>query len=737
MSFNKPSTWAWDQKIPTTPFVWTRPVDWPAMVDVAGEVQFLISDIGAKQALRTVFTRPGAENIYIDWGDGVIDTITTNVATWTTHTYAEGTGIPCSRGYTTFKIRVYGDPGTIIDFCGFDGGTTGNVLPWSANLLQTACGVLEAYYGDGTQTVGFSNLFSQANTRTWFNQLEYVKLPSDVSGSTNLNFQNVFYQCTNLAKVVMPTVWGSTDRSFDTCFRDCYNLIEVNLGDAVINSFNDTFRDCHRLTTITFSTDTTKYSSITIFSNTFTNCYNLTNLVNFPTSLPSCTNFAPFNACYSLQSITIPTLPASVTSMNSAFQNCSSLRQVTFMPQSTIVTSATSLFSGCSSLEKIVFPTGFDVVTLASAFLNCYNLNSVVFPSNVPSLNTLTSTFGGCVSLQEITLPTVVAGSIAVGSTFQDCSALETITLPATWNITSLASTFQGCTILTNAVLPTGPQNSLTTLASTFLNCFKLKTATLPSSMTGLSTLANTFQSCALLKSVVFPSTLNAVTTLNMTFSGCTSLTSVTLPTSMSTLNNFTQTFANCNSLRSVTLPSTVGAVTTFSNAFTGCRNLRSITLPTTQMASLGPGGLSNAFRQCSALVTVNNMDKIGSTSTTSGSFIEAVSPFQGIYSLPSITLACRSSRFSAGGIATFFPSKMTSVRLTNTGTGQWAGASPQVDISYTGMSTAAIVTLFNDLAAQGTVTTKTINITSASGAAGLTAADRLILTSRGWTITG
>ena len=52
-------------------------------------------------------------------------------------------------------------------------------------------------------------------------------------------------------------------------------------------------------------------------------------------------------------------------------------------------------------------------------------------------------------------------------------------------------------------------------------------------------------------------------------------------------------------------------------------------------------------------------------------------------------------------------------------------------------MSTAQIVQLFNDMAAQGNVVTKTINITSATGAAALTAADRLIVTSKGWTITG
>ena len=77
------------------------------------------------------------------------------------------------------------------------------------------------------------------------------------------------------------------------------------------------------------------------------------------------------------------------------------------------------------------------------------------------------------------------------------------------------------------------------------------------------------------------------------------------------------------------------------------------------------------------------------------------------------------------------------SVRLLNASAGQWTGSSPQINVSNTNMSTAQIVQLFNDMAAQGNVVSKTINITTATGAAALTAADRLIVTSIGWTITG
>jgi hypothetical protein len=76
-------------------------------------------------------------------------------------------------------------------------------------------------------------------------------------------------------------------------------------------------------------------------------------------------------------------------------------------------------------------------------------------------------------------------------------------------------------------------------------------------------------------------------------------------------------------------------------------------------------------------------------------------------------------------------------VRLLNASAGQWTGSTFQINVSYTNMSTAQIVQLFNDMAAQGIVVSKTINITLATGAAALTAADRLIVTSKGWTITG
>jgi hypothetical protein len=92
---------------------------------------------------------------------------------------------------------------------------------------------------------------------------------------------------------------------------------------------------------------------------------------------------------------------------------------------------------------------------------------------------------------------------------------------------------------------------------------------------------------------------------------------------------------------------------------------------------------------------------------------------------------------FSLNSQNSGFRNNSQDIRLLNTSAGQWTGTSPQINVSHTNMSTANLVQLFTDMAAQGTVTSKTINITGATGVSGLTAANRLLITSKGWTITG
>ena len=186
-------------------------------------------------------------------------------------------------------------------------------------------------------------------------------------------------------------------------------------------------------------------------------------------------------------------------------------------------------------------------------------------------------------------------------------------------------------------------------------------------------------------------------------------------------------------------MPSTtVATVSNFSQCFQNCTSLTSITLPTTQMTSVTT--INSIFNGCLVLRTITNFDKLGNTSALVGNvtYMDGTGALTQAYSLTSsITSPSKYAKFDAAGSSSTAKTQLTSLRLTNTGAGQWGGVSPQINISYSNLSTAALNTLFADMAAQPSVASKTINITSATGAAGLTPANRLVITNKGWTITG
>jgi hypothetical protein len=182
-------------------------------------------------------------------------------------------------------------------------------------------------------------------------------------------------------------------------------------------------------------------------------------------------------------------------------------------------------------------------------------------------------------------------------------------------------------------------------------------------------------------------------------------------------------------------MPATVStSLTNYTNTFSNCYSLTTITMPTTQTSAVT--SIAAMVQNSGALTAIVNADKIGSLTATP--LVDGNSFVSSTNQLASVSFSCPFTRLIlAGGASTSNFSLLNSVRLTNTSAGQWTAAGTQINVSWTSLSTAALVTLFNDIAAQGNVVGKTINITSATGAAGLTAANRLIITSKGWTIIG
>jgi len=717
---------------PEGPSIWVRPADWPVITDVANEVQFLMSDQGdANCSILTNFTRTsGTQNIIIDWGDGTTSTITTTANTTTNKTYTPGTGTPCSLGYTTFKIRVYftGTGVSVLNTC-----SMGALYVGSNTFSAQTCYVLEAYYGDGTTPTVPARFYGapgNSNSLAIFSALKYAKFPSTVSWT---NVQNMFTGATSLSRVVLPTSMASVSASANM-FQNCYELEEVTFPSnaTAMTNFTGMFQNCYNLRTVTLPTT---LNSCTILNTAFDGCTNLRNLT-LP-SLNICTNFvSTFANCTQLEWVRFTSMPTITAAINftTTFNNAYNLQNVYF-PATGVSTNSytfTQTFINCYQLKSVIFPSNLNATTFLGTFSSCFSLITCVLPTSMPSLVNMGSCFTSCFSLRNVTLPTTTGAGVNFSNIFSSCLKLESVTIPSTLTIGDMSGAFSSCTALKTLNWSPGAQNSLTSLSLTFNGCRNLTSVTLPTSMTSLTTLNNAFGSCMSLESVTFPSALNAVTSMAGVFLFCFNLKSITFPTSMSACTNFSQAFQNCYELRSVTFPNTVSvSTTTSSGTFINNYALETVVFPGAAQLSLMTS-INGMFTNSSNLRTITNFDKIGSLTATPLLNAGGITGSR----LTSISFSAPLSLLQLEGSVSI-KTDVQSVRLLNTSAGQWTGGSPQVNVRYTNMSTANLVQLFNDIAAQGNVVSKTINITGATGAAGLTAADRLIVTSKGWTITG
>jgi hypothetical protein len=718
-----------------TPSDWVRPSDWITITDTANEVQFLVCDSGAKAfTIRTTFTRTSG-NIYIDWGDGVTDTISTTTSTDTSHIYSTG-GTPSSRGYKTFKIRIYGDATCVIT----NAQHIVNFAVTGGNPFYNI-GLLEAYFGNGTcNTSDFTaNYFYSVSANlgdSSFSMLEYVKLPATVSWTSQM--ASMFRNCTNLYKVIMPTSASSlTDLS--SCFRNCKNLLDITLptNATSITTLNYTFSESENLRNVLLPDN---LNNCVDLSNAFHVCTSIKTItmpsINLATNLSYC-----FNFCYSLQWVKFNSLPSPISSGTTInffqiFGTCYSLQNVYF-PESCSLNSVYQLgssFQDCINLKNILFPVNFNASSLSGTFTNCYKLNDVVFQSTMPNLTNMGQCFNNCRNLKSITFPATVSSSgVNISSMFQGCISLDTIQIPSGWILTSLNNAFYDCRNITSIILPNNTQNSLTDFGGAFYDCHKLKTIILPTSLTASTNLSQMFFNCYELESVTFPATMNSVTAMQSTFQNCYNLTSITLPTSMTSLNTTGSAFQDCRSLTSITFPSSVAININYNQTFFSCINLKTITLPTTQTTSTN--NITNMFTACGNLTTINNLDKVGSLTATplvNGTIttFAVAATFANI--INSLSFNCPFSVIRLQGSSTTQNfNKLNSLRLLNASAGQYTGSTPHINVSFCDLGITALNQLFTDLPI---VTSKTINITSCTGAAGCT---RTIATAKGWTVTG
>ena len=707
---------------------WIRPSDWPVITDTANEVQFLFADTAqAKISLQITYS---GTNPIIDWGDGTTTSVTASGSGYWNKTYTKGTGTSCSRGYTTFKIRVYGPIAGATTLTTvrplLDPSTSFGVI--NSNYVV---GLLEAYYGNGTQAGGLNSYFTSTtsgpNSAQAFTLLEYVKMPATLNSGVNHSYS--FSQCSSLAVVVMPTSSpGST-------------------------TWTSTFAGCSRLLSIDFPDDTIPTRLDTIFQN----CYNLKQ-AHLP-DLSAVTNMAnAFDGCSSLNDIVVPAIGNSMINMSSMFSLCVRLTSVTFLglPTSSISVSMNSAFNSCPKLESVIFPSSVSsnpTYDLQAAFSGCYTLRTFTLPSGFRCSNYQT-TFNACYQLQYCN---IVGNNnqpvTSFNQTFNNCSNLKEVYLPELdVAVSNFAPTnmFNACNSLETLVVPSANSNKWTTLASVLPPYLKSLTITnlsnvtqigitnfayladlvFPASMPALAIIS--ISNCRNLKTITLPTTTGTLTSLQITGNPVLEVIN-NMPTSAPSITTFNNSFTNNYSLKSIVLPATASSSAQYTSTFQNCFALESVTFPNTQNTTAGAYNMPNCFSNCGSLATIINFDKTQSANATALLNFSST----GMNLVPGLTFSARLSALLLNGSSTTALNRITSLRLLSTLTGQWTGSSPQINVSNTRIGYTALVQLFNDIASSGTYTSKTINITSCDGASSLTAADRLILTSRGWTITG
>jgi hypothetical protein len=140
---------------------------------------------------------------------------------------------------------------------------------------------------------------------------------------------------------------------------------------------------------------------------------------------------------------------------------------------------------------------------------------------------------------------------------------------------------------------------------------------------------------------------------------------------------------------------------------------------------------LTNAFNGCMALTGITNTSFLGNTSTAATVYMNGTTMGTNSRSMISLSFSGKFSKLELQGTGSGVnQSALTSLRLLNNGSGQYAGTSPQINVSFTSMDDTALNQLFTDLP---TISSKTITVVGCPGAA---TCDTSIATTKGWTVT-
>ena len=222
------------------------------------------------------------------------------------------------------------------------------------------------------------------------------------------DLSNMFYNCSSLIKVYMPSFTDNKIINMSNMFNECSFLKEVNF----LPSFNT--------------------KNVIDISKMFSNCYCLENI-----------NLSSFNT-------------GNVRNMSKIFSGCKSLTNIKLSSSFNTkeVEDMSNMFDGCKQLKEIDL-TYFNtqkVIYMSNMFNECQQLTDINLKSfNTNCVKDLSNMFEECIRLQKLDLSSFNTYNVIImKGMFKNCQSLKEINL-STFKINNITFTkdmFLGCTSL-------------------------------------------------------------------------------------------------------------------------------------------------------------------------------------------------------------------------------------------------------------------------------------------------
>lgn len=377
---------------------WTRPADWLAMptgITSANEtfvgLHAVIQNSDNYCAFR--FTT-SAGQYQVDWGDGTIDLVNSNVIAQ--HQYDYATYDPSN---TTLSTRGYKQAFV-------------TVTAVSGNLLT--CNFQIRFVTSPVQNQNYSTGF-----------LDCILSMPNASVGTSITFSGNTVGHRYLERIDVKTIGSCTNMSF--MFIKCFSLQSVFLfNTANVTNMTQMFNNCNSLKTVPlFNT-----ANVTNMSNMFSGCWSIQSVPLFNTA--SVTNMTQmFNSCFSLQSVPLFNT-ASVTSMNQMFSQCSNLQFVPLFTTSS-VTDMSRMFLSCPSFNYIPALSTTSITTTSGTDFG------IIFQS-CNSLNRCEMVFARTVSLSSCQLSQTALVEVFNNLVDRTATTSATITISNNWGASALTA---------------------------------------------------------------------------------------------------------------------------------------------------------------------------------------------------------------------------------------------------------------------------------------------------------